>query len=120
MKLVVLLFSMFVCMGIANPIRMLAQAAQQVNSTENIVFLVSTTNMKPSSGVKGDYDRVKLALAQEFNAGLRGFSTEKLAFYLYTFTTDAVKVAEIKNRILKVVPDAKLTPVTESQIQNLK
>jgi hypothetical protein len=120
MKLVVLLFALFVRMGIANPIRTIAQTAQQVNSTENVVFLVSTPDMKPSGPVKGDYDRVKLALAQEFNAGLRGFSMEKLAFYLYTFTTDPAKVAEIKKRILKVVPDAKLTQVTESQIQNLK
>jgi hypothetical protein len=107
-------------MGTPNPFRTIAQTAQQVNTSDNVVFLVSTPNMKPSSAEKGDYDRVKLALAQEFNAGLRGFSTEKLAFYLYTFTTDAAKVAEIKKRILKVVPDAKLTQLTESQIQNLK
>lgn len=120
MKLVVLLLSLFVGMGFVNPIRMVAQSTQQVTSTENVVFLVSTPNMKPSSGVKGDYDRVKLALAKEFNAGLRGFSNDKLAFYLYAFTTDEAKVAEIKSRILKVVPDAKLTQVTESHIQNLK
>ena len=121
------LFWQFICIAVflttlSLPIELLAQQGEVVVNAEdrNIVFLVTTPDMKPSGSVLGDYDRVKLALAKEFNEGLRGFSQEKLAFYLFTFTTDPVKADEIKQRILRVVPDAKLTTVKQSDLNQLK
>lgn len=84
-----------------------------------IVFLVSTPNMKITGKDRSDYDRVKMALAKEFNSSVRGFYESKLAFSIYTYSDDKSKVAKIREQIVKVIPDAKIESITFDELKKI-
>ena len=90
------------------------------STDSNIVLLISTPNMKPSSNVQGDYDRVKLALAKEFGNDVKNFVTQKNAFVLMTNTTDVEKVESVKRRIISVIADAKIEVITFDELKKLR
>jgi len=89
-------------------------------SDSNIVLFITTPNMKPSGPIKGDYDRVKLALAKEFNADVRGFSTSKKAFILYTNSTDISLIEVTKKRVTAIISDAKIESITFGELKKLR
>lgn len=85
-----------------------------------IVFLITTPNMKPSGPIRGDYDRVKRAIATEFKTELRGFSDVKNAFVFSTNTEDSKMAEHIKAKILSLVNDAKIETLTMGELKKLR
>lgn len=95
-----------------------AQKTQPKGS--DIVFLITTPNMKVSGSDRSDYDRLKAALSKEFNSKVGRFNQSKLSFILFTYSDDESKVLSIEKKVMEIIPDAKIERMTFEELKKLR